>query len=75
MLKFSGFAHLTSCHERICTSRSEARLSVQQTRQQLTHKVLIKLLVEHKAHTLHASRAQNTLMHRHAYCQRHARNA
>ena len=67
MLKFSGFAHLTSCHEkeyprprrREISIRGKAIHAPDQEQQARHTKVLFKLLMVHGTHTLHASRANS----------------
>ena len=67
MLKFSGFAHLTSCHERNpCKDARGKAINTPNKTTIDTQQVFIKLLMEHRTQALNASRAQSTLIHRHA---------
>ena len=67
MLKFSGFAHLTSCHKKNpCKDARGKAINTPKRTTVDTQQVFIKLFMEHKAQALNASRAQSTLIHRHA---------
>ena len=65
MLKFSGFADLTSCLE---WNQTVWKCSRQSTSNRATHdtKVLFKLLVVDSTCALNASRARSSLTHKHA---------
>ena len=68
MLKFSGFANLTSCHEWDQTVLNCGR---QATNNRATHdtEVLFKLLVDDSTCALNVSRTESALTHKYAHKQ------
>ena len=63
MLKFSGFADLTSCLE---DKRRNTRQATSNGATKKTLRVLIKLIVVDSTNALNVSKAQSSLTHKHA---------
>ena len=63
MLKFSGFADLTSCLE---DKRRNTRQATSNVATKKTLRVLIKLIVVDSTNALNASKARSSLTHKHA---------
>ena len=66
MLKFSGFAYLTSCLEWDLNHEICSRCTII-SKSNKWHKVLFKLLVDNSTCTLNASKARSALTHKHAH--------